>query len=96
MKIAKNLDAILRVYYTCPEIGNEEICEIYGATAQSTISKMKRIARKLQTEEGVRTIGLNTVNTKTAYKAWGIDVKAVEENRAKLKKLGLYEPQEVS
>ena len=32
---------------------------------------------------------INKVNTSSAYKAWGIDIKDLENRRNKLKKLGL-------
>jgi len=31
------------------------------------------------------------VNTKSAYKAWGIDINDLEKRYAKLKKLGMME-----
>lgn len=89
MKIVSDHEAALRVYYTYPEIGNKEICMIYGPTPKSTLSVMKRKVRDLQAERGVPTIGYYTVNTKLAYEAWGIDVEAIEKNLLKLRKLGI-------
>lgn len=89
MKVAQNLDAVLRIYYMYPEIGNAQIREIYGKIGDQTIASMKKKARKIQDEDNIKTIGVYTVNTKAAYKAWGINIKEIEQNRKKLIELGL-------
>lgn len=84
-----SIDDALRIFYTYPEIGNREIRELFGTLGNSTISSYKKAVRKIQTERGVRTSQMNTVNTEIAYEVWGIDVKDLEIRRKKLKNLGL-------
>ncbi len=89
VKHITSMDEALRIFYTYPEIGNKEIRELFGNLGNSTISNYKKAVRAAQTERGVRTSQMNTVNTEIAYEVWGIDVKDLEIRREKLKNLGL-------
>ena len=84
-----SIDTALRIFYSCSEIGNAEIRELFGNLGNSTIAKYKKEVQKQQVEDNVKTMYLNTINTETAYKVWGIDVADLEKRRAKLKKLGM-------
>ena len=84
-----NIDTALRIFYSCTEIGNAEIRELFGNLGSSTISKYKKEVQKQQVEDNVKTMYLHTINTETAYKVWGIDIADLEKRRAKLKKLGM-------
>lgn len=88
-KPIKDIDTAIRIYYACPEMGNSQIRELFGIAANSTIARYKKPVLEKQAEEGVKTMCANTVNTRTAYKVWGIDVADLEKRRDKLKKLGL-------
>ena len=89
-----NIDTLLRIRYSRPELDTDDMRAIFGAVSSSTICKLRKMARDLQAEEGVKTIGTYTVSTPCAYKAWGIDVKALERGRRKLLELGLYDKEE--
>ena len=88
-KQIKNIETAIRIYYSCPEIGNKEIRELFGSLGNSTISKYKNEVKKQQVADEVKTMCLNTINTETAYKVWGIDIADLEKRRAKLKRLGM-------
>lgn len=83
------IDIALRIYYSYPEIGNKQIRELFGNLSNSTVTKYKRAVVDRQIENNVKTMGLNTVDTITAYEVWGIDVNSLEWRRKKLQKLGL-------
>lgn len=84
-----SIDAALLVYYANTEIGNKQIRELFGNICNSTIARYKKAVLEQQAEDEVYTTGFNTVDTKTAYKVWGIDVDDLEKRRNKLRKLGL-------
>lgn len=85
-----NIEACLRIYYSCTEIGCPEIKAIFGAkTSYSTMSKLKAMAREEMFKEGQKSFRPSYVNTKSAFQAWGIDIEDIEKGYQKLKKLGL-------
>lgn len=88
-----DIDTVLKIHYTYPEIGNKEIEAIFGKRSSATLARLKRDVQKAMIEEGVCAMELYKINTKIAYKAWGIDVADLEQRRNKLIKLGLYEKQ---
>ena len=85
-----DIATVLEIYYTCPEIGNKEIMQLWGGRiSKPSIVKLKDLARKQMREDGKLAFRPTYVNTKSAYKAWGIDVFEVEEGFKKLQKLKL-------
>ena len=91
MRIRKPVDAerAVRMYYMYTEIGNNEIKELLGITSPSAVVRLKKIARERMTEKGEATFNPNSVNTKSAYEAWGLNIEDLEKRFAKLKKLGM-------
>lgn len=94
IKPITSIDTALRIYYSCPEIGNSEMRELFGSIGNSTAAKYKEAVKQEQVNQNVKTMQYHTVNTRVAYEVWGIDVKDLEERRRKLKRLGLV-PHEV-
>ncbi len=92
VKQIQGIDIALRIYYSCPEIGNDEIRELFGDLSSSTIARYKKAVQEKQLETGVRTMCLYTIDTETAFEVWGIDVSKLEWRRKKLQKLGLAAP----
>lgn len=85
----KDIDTAIKIYYLYPEIGNAEIRELFGSNlSSSTLTNYKKDVLKRQTELGVKTAVPHSVNTKTAFEVWGIDVDDLEIRRRKLKELG--------
>ncbi len=89
VKPITSIDTALRIYYTYPEIGSKEIKELFGVKDNNTVSRYKKAVQEVQTERGVLTSQMYTVNTEVAYDVWGIDVPGLEKRRKKLKELGL-------
>ena len=79
-----NLETAIRVFYEKHEIGTKEIIELFGNIASSTACKLKDIARELQCEENVKTWQSHSVNTKCAYRAWGLDIEDMDYRLKKL------------
>ena len=86
-----DIDTLLRIRYTCPELGPDEIRAIFGDISSGTMSRLRRMAREKQKERGIHTIGTYTVSTSAAYEAWGINVEFLKQGRKELIKLGLYD-----
>lgn len=82
-----DLATAIRIYYSRLELNNTDIKELFPTACPGTILKLKRKAQELMTENGVLTYGTYSVNTKTAYVAWGLDITDIEKRYEKLKKL---------
>jgi len=78
----------IRIYYTKTEIGNKEIRELFSSGSANTVELMD-IARKVIEENKVITFIKTNVETKSAYQAWGLDIKSYEARYAKIKSLDL-------
>ena len=89
VKPITNIDTALRIYYSYPEIGNSQMRELFGSIGNSTAAKYKEAVKQEQAKQNVKTMCLNTVNTRVAYEVWGIDVDDLEKRRKALKRLGL-------
>lgn len=85
-----DLATVIEIYYSCTEIGNSEIKRLWGGKiSRPSIVKLKNLAREQMREDNKPALRPNYVNTKSAYKAWGIDITEVEEGYKKLQKLKL-------
>lgn len=85
-----DLATVIEIYYSCAEIGNSEIKRLWGGKiSRPSIVKLKNLAREQMREDNKPALRPNYVNTKSAYKAWGIDIVEVEEGFKKLQKLKL-------
>jgi len=84
-----NLDTAIQIYYRYPEIGSKEMAQLFTRKSKSTINRLKKVAHNQMLEDNIFTHGMYKLNTKSAYKAWGIDVNDLEKRRNKLLELGL-------
>ena len=77
----------VRIYHTYPEIGTKEIEELFGGSC-NTIAKLKKRAREEMQKNGIITCHYHNVNTKAAYRAWGLNIHDLEKQYKQLKELG--------
>ena len=84
-----DIETAIRIYHEYPEIGNEQIRELYGNLSISTTTKYKNLVRKEMVERGVKTYAPYSVNTAIAYEVWGLNIKDLENRRKKLISLGM-------
>lgn len=91
LQLKADIETILRIYYSNPELGTAEIKELFGDIAPSTITKLRNEARAetARQEEKILTFGSYTVNTEMAFKAWHIDIEDLEKRHQKLRRLKL-------
>lgn len=78
----------VQMYYEKSELTSADIRKLFDVCA-TTATRLKKQAQKAMAakEEKVRTWYPNTVNTKIAYEAWGINVEDCEARLKKLKQL---------
>lgn len=81
-----NAEKALQYYYNYTEIGNAEIKQLFSC-GDSTAIKLKKQAQKEMSKNTTKTWNPKSVDTICAYRAWGIDVKRLEEMVTKQKKL---------
>lgn len=84
-----NIDTAISIYYHYPELSTKEISRLFNKNSKSTINRLKKVAKQQMIKENVCSYGMYKVNTKCAYKSWGIDIEDLEKRRNKLQKLGL-------
>lgn len=83
VKIKDNKTAF-QIYNNNIEIGTSEIMALFGC-CRNTANKLKKIAREYQGDS--ETFSDFCVNTDIAYKAWKIDINAIEMRLLKVQKL---------
>ena len=91
----KDIDTALRIYYQRPELSNSDLTELFPGVGESTIARWKKKIHAMEIEEDVRLSQARVINTKIAYKFFGIDIEDLEKRRAKLIRLGLIPKLEV-
>ncbi len=77
----------IRLFYEKIEIGNQDILTLFGKMGGRKILLLKRAAKEQMDEDEVPNMNALYVNTKSAYKAWGLDIKDLKERYRELKKL---------
>lgn len=89
------LETALIIYYSYSEIGNAQIQELFkrekskSRLSPNTVVKLKDIAKKQMRKDGKFAFRPNFVNTKSAFKAWGVNIPEIEDGYKKLQKLSL-------
>ena len=84
-----SLEVAIKLYYEKSELNNKDISTLFGNVSSASIARLKKRVRQQMAEDAVPVWNALCVNTKTAYKVWGLDINELEERFNKLKKLGL-------
>ncbi len=80
----KSIETAIRLYYERIELSNSDIKELFGSIGSATISKLKKKAEEVMTEENITRWNTRHVNTEAAYKAWGLDIADLERRQKRL------------
>ena len=83
----QSIEDALRIYYTRPELTNEDICQLFGNVSTGTLSNLKRPVKERMRAEKYFCCTRFAINTKLAFEEWGIDVAELEARYKKFKKL---------
>ena len=81
-----NLEAAVELYYRYTEIGIKEIELIFGCK-ESKARMLKVKAHEQMVADGVKVWDARNVDTESAYKAWEINVPALEKRLAHLRRI---------
>ena len=85
-------ETALQIYYTRIELSNTDIRSLFGGNiSNTTITRLKNIAKEEMVKENIYTWQPQNVNTHIAFKAWGLNIKQMEQNFNKLKELGFID-----
>ena len=84
-----SLEIAIKLYYTHSELSNKDIVALFGKLSSATISKLKHKVYENMADEETPIWNANFVNTKVAYRTWGIDINDLEHRYQKLKELSI-------
>lgn len=84
-----SLKTAIRLYYEKIELVNKDIVELFGNLSSATVSRLKAKAREQMAADDVSSWSGFGVNTKSAYKSWGISIEDIETRYRKLQELNL-------
>ena len=83
-----SLENALRIYYEKRELRIGDIMELFGCSKSRACALRKR-ALEEQAETGEPLWDTRAVNTKCAFRSWGIEVRDLEDSLGKLRRLRL-------
>ena len=83
-----SLEAALRVYYERRELRIGDIMELFGCS-RTRATALRKVALQEQAASDVPLWDNRAVNTKCAYKSWGIDIRELEDALGRLRRLRL-------
>ena len=81
-----DIEKAVLMYYEKTEIGNAEIMELFCVSRQ-TAGKLKNAVLEEMAKMNIRCWLPHHVNTKVAFKTWGIDIDDFEKRLKKLRTL---------
>lgn len=79
----QDIEKAVEYYYKYFEIGTPEIMQLFGCSRYTAL-QLKKTARELQEKNGKQSFSSLNVNTRCAYKAWGIDIDDIERRVLRL------------
>lgn len=85
-----SLQTAIKLYHRPQDfLFNKDILALFPGIGTARIQQLKRLARAITAERKGIQLNSRSVNTKDAFKAWGLDIEDLEARYAKFKKLGL-------
>lgn len=89
----RDLETALTLFYSRTELSTADILEIFGCSV-STAGKLKRRAKEEMELTETQAWNPHFVNTRCAFRSWGLDVPEMEGKLKKIQKLRLNEQEE--
>lgn len=86
----RDIETAVRLYYEQKEIGIRDICLIFGC-GKSTANKLKKRGVEEMQKSGEPAWNTHFVNTRCAYRSWGLDIAELERGMRTMRKLRLNE-----
>jgi hypothetical protein len=82
-----NLKLIIEMYYSKFELASQDIKELFNGCSDSSVDKLKKVARKQMVEDGAIPWDSRCVVTASAFKAWHINIDEIEKRALKISTL---------
>lgn len=82
-----SIEQAVSTFYERSELSSSDIKLLFGISANSTVSKLKNLARTQMAKDNTVVFDGRNVNTQSAYVSWGLDITDLEERLKKLKSL---------
>ena len=86
VRITDDLELLIETYYKKVELSGDDIGKLFNTECSSTITNLKKLARKQMAKDNILPWNAFDVNTECAYKAWGMNIKELEERYDKLRR----------
>lgn len=80
-----SLKIAISLFYEKTELNNSDIQLLFGKLSSSTIARLKNKARQQMDKDNVPSWNFRMVNTRSAFKAWGLDIDDLEYRYSKCK-----------
>ena len=84
---AYDIENAVLLYYERHSLSSADIKSLFCHASATTIYKLKLMARKQAEADHSMSYNSTTVNTASAYKAWGLDIDDLEKRLAKIRKI---------
>ncbi len=81
-----SIETAVQMYYEKIALYNKDIITLFPGIGSATVIRLKQIAREKANEMGRMQYSDRSVITDCAYKAWGLDIAALERRLNKLRK----------
>lgn len=83
-----DIKTAIRIYYAKTEIGTSDIMELFSVK-KAKATRLKNEVREEMAKESVKSWLPFSINTKIAYKVWGIDIEDMKKRLKELQRLGM-------
>ena len=89
----QDIETAIRLYYERIELSNSDIAALFGCS-RATAIKLKRLGKEQMDADEIPNWNALHVNTRSAFKAWGMDIADLEQRLKRLRQLKLRDVQE--
>lgn len=83
----RSIEGAVRLYYEKNELSSDDVKRLFGVHSSATVAKLKNLARERMAAENVPVWDARNINTRVAFKAWGLDISDLEQRLRKLREL---------
>ena len=88
-----SLETAIKIYYENIELTSQDIRTLFkskkGDLSSKTVTELKKRAREQMVADRIPSLNSANVNTRAAYKSWGLDIADLENRLYKLKEFQL-------
>ncbi len=86
-----SIETAVRIYNERDCLYTKDIRELFPGICKITVARLKDAARAEASSRGMFQYDTRSVWTRSAYRAWGLDIEQLEYKRRKCEQLGFSE-----